>query len=219
METTLALLAAASMAAIAAPAAAQDSEAGGAWVGVIGGYDISKAGSSADNDADEGDDQSIEGFGYGVQAGYDFAVGGAVLGIEAEYSDSEAKVDVESGDVENFGFGRVSAGRDLYIGARVGTMLSPDAMIYAKAGYTNAKYNFLASDGTTEFSQDLDTDGYRLGAGVEYGLSSNAFFKLEYRYSNYSDAELDFEGDAPDTENFDIDLDRHQIVAGVGLRF
>ena len=59
MKTTLTLLAAASMAAIAAPAAAQDSEAGGAWVGVIGGYDISKAGSSVDNDGNEDDDQSM----------------------------------------------------------------------------------------------------------------------------------------------------------------
>lgn len=216
---TVALLAAASIAAIATPAMAQDPAAGGPWIGVIGGYDISKAGSSTDNDADQGDDQSIEGFGYGVQAGYDFDLGGAIVGVEAEYADSEAKVEVEDGDVEGFGFGRVETGRDLYVGARVGTMLSPDAMIYAKAGYTNAKYNVLSSDGTTEFSQDLDTDGYRLGAGLEYGLSSNAFVKLEYRYSNYSEAEVDFEGDAPDTQNFEIDLDRHQIMAGVGLRF
>ncbi len=219
MKTTFALLAAASIAAIATPAAAQDDTAGGAWIGVIGGYDISKAGSDIDDEANEENDQSIEGFGYGVQAGYDVNLGGAVVGIEAEYADSEAKVEVEDGDVEGFGFGRVEAGRDLYVGARVGTMLSPNAMVYAKAGYTNAKYNILASDGTTELSQDFDTDGYRLGAGIEYGLSSNVFAKLEYRYSNYSEGEVDFEGDAPDTENFDIDLDRHQIMAGVGVRF
>ncbi len=219
MKNTLALLAAASIAAIATPAAAQDEAAGGPWIGVIGGYDISTAGSSVDDEANEDNDESIEGFGYGIQAGYDVALGGAIVGIEAEYADSEAKVEFEDGDVENFGLGRVETGRDLYIGARVGTMLSPNSMIYAKAGYTNAKYNILASDGTTELSQDFDTDGYRLGAGIEYGLSSNVFAKLEYRYSNYSEGELDFDGDTPDTERFDIDLDRHQIMAGVGVRF
>ncbi len=47
----------------------------------------------------------------------------------------------------------------------------------------------------------------------------NSFVKLEYRYSNYSEGEIDLEGDLPDSDRFDTDLDRHQIVAGVGFRF
>lgn len=219
MKTSVALLAAASLAAIATPAAAQDDTAGGFWVGAIGGFDSSGAGSTVDDDSTQDNDQSIEGFGYGVQAGYDVNLGRAVLGLEAEYSDSTAKTEFDDGDFEGFGFGSVAAGRDLYVGARVGTMLSPNAMVYAKAGYTNAKYEVLANDGTTDYTADIDTDGYRLGAGLEYGLSSNAFVKVEYRYSNYSDAELDFEGDAPDAGSFEIDTDRHQIMAGVGFRF
>lgn len=219
MKTTVALLAAASLAAIAAPAAAQDSTAGGAWIGVIGGYDVSSAGSSVDDDSNDENDQSIEGIGYGLQAGYDFDLGGAIVGIEAEIADSSAEVEFDDGDFEGFGLGTVEAGRDLYIGARIGTMIGSDAMIYAKGGYTNAKYEVVASDGTTDYTADIDTDGFRLGAGLEYGLSSNAFFKLEYRYSNYSDAELDFEGETPDTGSFEIDTDRHQVMAGVGIRF
>lgn len=222
MKFSVALLAAGSLAAIATPAAAQDvadNTFTGLWGGVIGGYDVSTAGSSVDNDANEDDDQSIDGFGYGVQLGYDIDVGGFVLGAEAEYSDSTAEVEVASGDVENFGFGNVETGRDLYFGARLGAKVGDNAMIYAKGGYTNAKYNIRASDGTTEFNQDLDTDGYRIGAGAEYALGRNAFVKLEYRYSNYSDAEIDFEGDAEDTPEFDIDTDRHQVMAGVGFRF
>ena len=49
MKTSVALLAAASLAAIASPAAAQDvanNTFTGLWGGVIGGYDVSKAGSS-----------------------------------------------------------------------------------------------------------------------------------------------------------------------------
>ena len=62
--------------------------------------------------------------------------------------------------------------------------------------------------------------GWRVGAGVEQKIATNAFAKLEYRYSNYSDAEVDFEPEGiPDTGPFDVDLDRHQVVAGVGWRF
>lgn len=222
MKYTAALLAAASLGAIASPAAAQsvaDNTFTGLWGGVVGGYDVSKAGSSIDNDTDEDDDQSIDGFVYGVQLGYDIDVGGFVIGAEAEYSDSTAEVELDAGDAENFGFGNVETGRDLYFGARVGAKVGPDAMIYAKGGYTNAKYNVRSSDGTTEYNQDLDADGYRIGAGAEYALSDNAFVKLEYRYSNYSEAEVDYEGDAADTPAFDIDTDRHQVMAGVGFRF
>lgn len=219
MKKSVALLAAASLGAMATPAAAQDSTFTGLWGGVIGGYDVSKAGSTTDNDAADDESQSIDGIGYGVQLGYDVDLGGVVLGAEAEYADSTAEVEFDEGTAENIGFGNVETGRDLYFGARIGAKVGPDAMIYAKGGYTNAKYNVRSSDGTTEFSQDIDTDGYRIGAGAEYALSDNAFVKLEYRYSNYSDAEVDFEGDAADTPRFDIDTDRHQIMAGFGLRF
>lgn len=220
MKTSVALLTAASLAAIASPALAQDDNSfTGLWGGVIGGYDTSSAGSSVDDDSNVPNDQSIEGVGYGVQLGYDVDLGGVVVGAEAEYSDSSAEVEFENGDFEGFGFGNVETGRDLYVGARVGAKVGPDAMIYAKGGYTNAKYDVRSSDGTTELSQDLDLDGYRLGAGAEYALSDNAFVKLEYRYSNYSEAEVDFDGALPDSDRFNIDTDRHQVMAGVGFRF
>ena len=124
----------------------------------------------------------------------------------------------QSGD-KGIGLGNVEAGRDLYLGARVGVKAAPDLLVYAKGGYTNATFNLRSSDGTTEYNSDIDTDGYRVGAGIEYALSGNTYAKVEYRYSNYSDAEIDFEGDAPDVSIPDIDLDRHQVMAGFGMRF
>src|SRR3546814_19208584 len=73
---------------------------------------------SSDLDNDNGrDDQSVDGLLYGLGIGYDIAVGGAVLGVEAELTDSTAKSDRHS-YVDDFGFGRVDAGRDIYVGAR-----------------------------------------------------------------------------------------------------
>ena len=220
MKKIAILAAATSAAAFATPALAQDNTPfTGPRVEALVGYDIVKAGSSVDDDGNDNNDQSMEGINYGAGIGYDFNAGGVVLGVEAEYMDSSADTDFENGDFEGFGFGNVNANRDLYIGARVGVPVQPDLLLYAKGGYTNAKFDVRSNDGTTEFNQDIDTDGWRVGAGVEYATNNNMFVKAEYRYSKYEEAEIDFGGDIPDSDRFDIDTDRHQFVVGVGFRF
>lgn len=221
MNKATAFLAAASIAAISTPALAQstDSQFDGFRAQGVAGYDMLSAGSSIDDDSAVDNDQSIEGLVYGANVGYDFDLGSAVIGLEAELTDSTAKTEFADGDWEGFGFGRVDAGRDLFLGARVGFKAAPDALIYVKGGYTNTKLNLLSNDGTTEFRQDLDLDGWRAGAGVEYAINPNTFINVEYRYSNYQEGEVDFSGTVPDSNRFNVDLDRHQIMAGVGVRF
>lgn len=214
------VLAALAASVFASPALAQDEvnpQFTGPRVGIIGGYDIVRPGSTEDSDID-GDDQNVDGFLYGVEAGFDFSLGNAVVGVEAELSDSTGKVRADSTDPDFFGFGEVGTGRDIYVGARAGFLAGPDTLIYAKGGYTNARLNVLASDGTTELRESFELDGWRAGAGVERAIGTNAYAKLEYRYSNYSNANFEYRNGAV-TEDFDIDTDRHQIVAGVGFRF
>lgn len=222
MKTTVAILAATSVAALSAPAMAQDATDGaftGPRVEAIVGYDVSKAGSSIDDETNNDNDQSIEGINYGIGVGYDINAGGIVLGLEGEYTDSSADVDYDQADPELFGLGDVNAGRDLYVGARVGVLAAPDLLVYAKGGYTNARYNLNGSFDGEEYRAKIDTDGFRVGAGVEYALDTNTFAKVEYRYSNYSSAELDFENDRTDVEIGEIDTDRHQVMVGFGYRF
>lgn len=90
--------------------------------------------------------------------------------------------------------GDVDAARDIYIGGRVGVPVSTNLLAYAKAGYTNARIN------TPTFREN--GDGWRVGGGLEYDLGNKLFVKAEYRYSNYEQ-----------------DVERHQAVAGVGVRF
>jgi outer membrane immunogenic protein len=222
MKYATALLVAGSALSLSTPALAQSAVDGpftGPRVEILGGYDTTTAGSSVDDDVNVDNDQSIEGVVYGGGLGYDFNAGGVVLGVEGEYTGSTADVEFADGDFEGFGLGNVDTGRDLYVGARVGVLAQPDLLVYAKGGYTNAKFDVRSVSGAQTFEQDIDTDGYRVGAGVEYAMNERSFVKLEYRYSNYGNAEIDFEGDAPDTADFDIDADRHQVVAGVGFRF
>jgi outer membrane immunogenic protein len=85
------------------------------------------------------------------------------------------------------------AGRDLYAGGRIGYVFGKTA-VYGKVGYTNARVESSLGD--------ENGDGIRFGGGVEHKFADNLFLKGEYRYSNY-------EGD----------VERHQVVAGLGVRF
>jgi outer membrane immunogenic protein len=128
----------------------------------------------------------------GVGAGYDFAVGNGVsLGADLEATESTQK----EGDAD---IAQVKAGRDLYAGGRVSFAVAPNANLYVKGGYTNAR--FKATDGVDTFAENFD--GFRLGAGGQYGIGGKAYVGGEYRYSNY-----------------EAGLARHQLALTVGTRF
>ena len=187
------------------PAAAQEiAPFTGARVEALVGYDNLQ-------DGGDGSSEGRDGVTYGAAVGYDFQAGGLVLGVEGEATDSS----VRTRSYNNFTAGdalRIDAGRDLYVGGRVGYAISPLAMIYAKGGYTNARvksrYSTTSGNVTTSVTDKSDLDGFRVGAGLEYNISPSAFVKGEYRYSHYGNL-----------DGVDIDLDRHQLMAGVGFRF
>jgi outer membrane immunogenic protein len=180
--------------AVAAPAMAQDKAPfTGVRVEGIAGWDRPNVAGVKDN-----------GIVYGVGAGFDFQTGGVVLGVEGEASDSTSKKCVGAFIVAG-DRACSNAGRDLYAGGRIGGVVGANTLVYAKAGYTNGRINTDytgATGGPASFRLHQNLDGVRVGGGVEHSLGGNAFVKAEYRYSNY-----------------EHDVDRHQVVAGFGLRF
>jgi outer membrane immunogenic protein len=219
---TLALLIAGS--AMATPALAQDGAGPasdpvftGPRVGAIIGYDHVGAGSSVSNNNGR-DDQKIDGLLYGGDLGFDVAAGGLLLGAEGEATGSTAKSDTSPYTSTTFGFGRVRQLRDLYVGGRVGILASPTTMIYAKGGYTNAQLRVLAGSTNESTSTRFNLDGYRVGAGIEHAVGRNTYAKVEYRYSNYGRASVLY-GSGGTSGKFDVDTDRHQLVASYGIRF
>ena len=149
--------------------------------------------------------EASDGISYGVAVGYDLQRGGAVFGVEAEASDSSVDECVTGVDVATDEL-CAAAGRDFYIGGRIGAAVSPRVLVYAKAGYTNARVRLDYEDGTAatanDFSVGENLDGVRVGGGLEFALNSNAYLRTEYRYSNYEQG-----------------FDRHQVVGGIGFRF
>ncbi len=180
----------------ATPAMAQDAAPfTGPRVEALVGWDHNKVEDAGNKD----------GVTYGIGAGYDLGAGSVRFGIDAEFTDSNVDK-CENNAVLAGDRLCASAKRDLYAGARVGTVIGDSTLLYAKAGYTNARYGVdyraAALPGAGDFSESRNLDGVRVGAGVERMLGSKAFIKAEYRYSNYEQG-----------------FEKHQLLSGVGLRF
>ena len=151
------------------PAEAQ--EAAGNFSGVrlegIVGYD-------RPNVEDEGSDGVV----HGAGVGYDIqSRGGAVFGVEGEVTDSTADDCINDVDITGDQL-CARAGRDFYVGGRVGAAVSPNVLLYGKAGYTNAPVRLDYQDGTAGTTADFDEgrnlDGLRAGAGAEFALGPNS---------------------------------------------
>lgn len=189
------VFAAMAAATVATPALARDKAPfSGPHIQGVVGYDTTDIG-----------DRNSDGATYGASAGYDFRAGGAVLGIEAEATDStvdECVAGVVTPGDELCG----KVDRDLYVGGRVGAVVGSKTLLYAKAGYTNGRLGLDYEDGTpatvADFSTRENLDGVRAGAGAEIALTPHMFLKAEYRYSNYEQG-----------------FEKHQGVAGLGFRF
>lgn len=189
------LVLAAAATAFAAPAFAQqtpaDAEFTGPRIEAHVGYDRL----GVDNDDF---DDGIDGVMYGVGVGFDFAVSGAVVGVEvnADFSDIDEGV-TDGADSASF-----EAKRDLDASVRVGAVLGGKALLYGKVGYANSRFEARATSGGITISEADNLDGVRAGVGIEYVLGSKAYIKAEYRYTNYEQ-----------------DLDRNQVIGGIGIRF
>jgi outer membrane immunogenic protein len=194
------VLAALAASAFAAPAVAQDDSFTGLRAEGVVGYD--RVGDGTGQDAGTSD-----GVSYGGAIGYDVQAGGAVFGVEGELTGSTTDTRADSllaaGDRLT-----VDMGRDLYVGGRIGGVVGSGTLLYAKGGYTNARVDTEYRTATTTTRVGENMDGFRVGAGIEKKLGGNMYVKGEYRYSNYGDL-----------GGYDIDVDRHQVAAGIGIRF
>lgn len=188
------ILAALAAGTIATPALAQERPGTGLRIEGMVGWDRADV-PAADSD----------GATYGAGIGYDVPIGNAVAGVEAEISDSSTE-ECSSNYLVAGDEVCAALGRDLYVGGRIGARVGGNSLVYAKAGYTNARLRTVYEDGTTgttaDFSTGRNLDGFRIGAGAEFGIGPNSYIKTEYRYSNYEQ-----------------DVERHQVVAGFGFRF
>ncbi len=148
-------------------------------------------------------DPNANGIVYGVAAGYDFTLtGNLIAGAEVgvDLFDNDRRLVAGNTTLES------KAKRDIEVAGRIGTTLGKNLLVYAKAGYSNARFEgvttVVGTTGTTRTAFAENLDGVRVGAGVEARILDGFYAKSEYRYTNY-----------------EHDVTRHQVLVGVGYRF
>lgn len=186
-------------AAIATPALAQDAPASAQegkefqGVKILAVTGIDHVTSSLDNET---------GLAYGGVVGYDYQAGKAVFGVEGEVDGSTAK-DCISNVITAGDRACIKAGRDLYAGVRAGVVVGNKALLYVKGGYANGRITGTYTAGGATAKDGTNSDGWRVGTGVELNVGKNMLVRAEYRYTNYSET----------------DLARHQGLVGFGVKF
>lgn len=203
------LIAAVALLATATPALAQDDayDFTGPYVGAFVGLDHYRI-----KDKASGESGSREGAAFGALVGYNVDAGGLIFGIEGEWGDASTSAD--AGDVFVAGDNlKLSANRDLFIGARAGVAAGSRAMVYVKGGYTNTRMTLQYSEPGFSVVEGSDTiDGWRAGGGVEFAATDKVLIRGEYRYSDYAEYKYL-------TQPTGLEASRHQFIVGVVGKF
>jgi outer membrane immunogenic protein len=233
MKLKLLLAAAAVFAAV--PAQAQDTETGNAtftgpriqaqvgWNRTgINIFDTRNFGGRGNFGAGSEQDNEIS---YGGEAGFDFDLGGLVVGayVGGEFSNNS----------EGFNFTTATAtvpatprlllemDRNLYAGGRVGVVAGGRALIYAKGGLSRTtleESNPAGTARTVNFpTGDQDLDGIHFGGGVEVALSEMFYVRADYTHTRYDDMALPVQTNPAET--FELHANRNVVNFAVGVRF
>jgi outer membrane immunogenic protein len=137
--------------------------------------------------------------GYGIAIGYDAALTPSLIaGIEGGVNLSDVR----------FATGNATDGselrkrRELTLAGRIGTPITPNALLYGKVGYANLQLREDQTIAGVTTSAKEALDGVLLGAGVEVKLTPSAYWKSEYRYTDYASG-----------------VTSNKVTTGVGIRF
>ena len=203
-------------AAASTPALAQDPQ--GTFFGPRAelriGADVRTVGVSIDDGVDQlyGEDDQT-GITFAGELGYDLrAPGNFVVGLYGglEFSSVARCSEVFGGDEAC-----IEADRTITAGARAGFQPSSNILLYVKGGYSRTRLTLTYDDGlANQINEDEDVGGFHLGTGLEVGLGSRIYTRLDYIYTRYDDDRFVAEGTEVVTE-----MKRHQLLLGVGIRF
>ncbi|MCX8999962.1 porin family protein [Rhizobiaceae bacterium BDR2-2] len=173
----------------------------GPYLGIQGGGswldgDFSAAGATASDDFNGGR--------FGVFGGYQYQFdNNFVLGLEGDVSyDWNENTYLDAVDVGTDWSGSVRA--------KVGYAIDR-ALIYATGGWAITR-GYIDISGAGEETKTFN--GYTVGAGVDYAFTDNIFTKLEYRFNDFGDKNVDVLG-VP----VNADLKQHLLTVGIGVKF
>lgn len=191
----------------------------GTSIEAILGLDHFASKSSKDIDSGAEFESTKSGLAFGGGVGYDFAVNPNItVGFEATVTGSTASWHTDD-ITSTFNLARIRAGRDIYVGGRVGYAFNPKTLAFVKFGYANTAFNLTGSNTSENLYETADASGIRAGFGLEQKVTKKTFVRLEYDFSHYGTGAYSYGGTTPDASNFFLSSDNHKVLASVGFRF
>lgn len=163
------------------------------------------------------------GFG-GIHVGYNKQFNRIVLGLEGSLSSAQIDDETLENVANNY---RINSDVDWFATVALRAGIAFDrTLLYVKGGYAATSLDFKAefengNATTTKISNDYDLDGYVVGAGVEYAITSNVILGVEYTYMDFGSET--FTGAATNTgitpETVRAELDVETISARLTYKF
>lgn len=165
--------------------------------------------------------QTGNGPGGGIQFGFDYQMGNAVVGILAMTSVNA----IDSS--EKFGSSKLTSELTSYGGlsARFGYLLQPDVLAYAKGGIAFGSFKYTdknSTEGYSGSSNDNRLQGWSLGGGVEYRFAPNWSAFAEYDWTDFGDNNIELSYKNASWGNswkYDYKQSISSAVVGVNYRF
>jgi outer membrane immunogenic protein len=118
----------------------------------------------------------------GLQAGYNWQMGSALLGIEGDYMFGRLKGDTNCPNPASTCAS--STDRLGSLRARAGWVVAPPIMLYFTAGLAWGNTNLASTSASASNSFTHSSTGYALGGGAEFFLNDKWTLKAEYlRYN------------------------------------
>lgn len=227
------LIAAAASALLAVPAQAQDLSG----FRLEGRFGWEQAGTSAtlpnpDEDEDEDGDELLVASDeasdptFGLEIGYDLQVGSSFL--LGAYAGADLSNTAMCAELIEDDLACHELERTFTFGLRAGVPVAETSLLYVKGGYSNGRFETTYDADVTDNGDDDEVaieefsgsqDGFHLGGGVELGLTESLYAKLEYVYTDFGSRSHLLEDMEDDEPGLALSSDRHQVVAGIGLRF
>lgn len=174
----------------------------GPFIGAQAGWSEHDAGTFSTRLGNLAASRSHDAVSAGVFAGYDRQIGsrfviGAEVGLDFGINDRFTR---DTGTA----LMSVDPKRSIDLTARAGYLVTDNTLIYARGGYTNARFRTSIKDRSSLRSSTENRDGWLIGGGVERAFTDRISTRLEYRYSDLNDGRGKF--------------DRHQVLVGVAYR-
>lgn len=200
--------------AAASPVLAQDAPQSfnGPYVGIQGGWQQDRQTLDVTNNGlTTSASQNKSGFGYGGQIGYDFRLSDQVVfGVEVDATGRTGTSQL--GGANGL---ELKQGRTLAATARLGYLVAPDSLLYARGGYANGR--FTLRDATTNISENRD--GWQIGAGYEQMIARNVSARIEYAHSKFGSDQLPALATNLGASAAQVKYSRNAVTAGLNFRF